>query len=184
MVFWMSVMFLSVLHVISSLLLTPIYVLTYLFLWICVLTFGGRDCGTSRAPCTARSRARAGAAAAATSSTHPARASEGNNNQEVKVYTWRVCLSLSLYVLFLKTQSSTDNSMGDSARTKRREQLKRWAGSCTDKASAVPRRRWRWDAEDGAGEPEAELRDPTTEQSLSTTDESSPLSKRRSEMSS
>uniref|UniRef100_A0A3B4WQ37 Protein phosphatase 1, regulatory subunit 12C n=1 Tax=Seriola lalandi dorsalis TaxID=1841481 RepID=A0A3B4WQ37_SERLL len=46
--------------------------------------------------------------------------------------------------------------MGDSARTKRREQLKRWAGSCTDKASAVPRRRWRGDAEDRAGEPEAE----------------------------
>uniref|UniRef100_A0A8C6SLB1 Protein phosphatase 1, regulatory subunit 12C n=1 Tax=Neogobius melanostomus TaxID=47308 RepID=A0A8C6SLB1_9GOBI len=28
--------------------------------------------------------------------------------------------------------------MGDSATTKRQEQLKRWAGSCTDKASAVP----------------------------------------------
>uniref|UniRef100_A0A3Q1EAK8 Protein phosphatase 1, regulatory subunit 12C n=1 Tax=Acanthochromis polyacanthus TaxID=80966 RepID=A0A3Q1EAK8_9TELE len=33
--------------------------------------------------------------------------------------------------------------MGDSARTKRREQLKRWAGSCTDKSSDVPRRRRR-----------------------------------------
>lgn len=41
--------------------------------------------------------------------------------------------------------------MGDSARTKRREQLKRWAGSCTDRASDVPRRRWR-----GDGEPEAD----------------------------
>uniref|UniRef100_A0A3Q1I814 cGMP-dependent protein kinase interacting domain-containing protein n=1 Tax=Anabas testudineus TaxID=64144 RepID=A0A3Q1I814_ANATE len=50
--------------------------------------------------------------------------------------------------------------MGDSARTKRREQLKRWAGSCTDKAPAVPRRRWRGDAEDRAEEPEAELSNP------------------------
>uniref|UniRef100_A0A8C5CDP8 cGMP-dependent protein kinase interacting domain-containing protein n=1 Tax=Gadus morhua TaxID=8049 RepID=A0A8C5CDP8_GADMO len=33
--------------------------------------------------------------------------------------------------------------MGDSAKDKRREQLKRWAGSCTDKEPAVPRRRWR-----------------------------------------
>ncbi|XP_076001640.1 protein phosphatase 1 regulatory subunit 12C isoform X2 [Genypterus blacodes] len=46
--------------------------------------------------------------------------------------------------------------MGDSAKTKRREQLNRWAGSCTDKASAVPRRRWRADAEDVAGDPEAD----------------------------
>ncbi|CAL1602214.1 unnamed protein product [Knipowitschia caucasica] len=37
--------------------------------------------------------------------------------------------------------------MGDSARTKRREQLQRWAGSSTDKAPAVPRRRWRGDGE-------------------------------------
>ncbi|KAM4595378.1 protein phosphatase 1 regulatory subunit 12C isoform 2-T2 [Fundulus diaphanus] len=43
--------------------------------------------------------------------------------------------------------------MGDTAQTKRREQLKRWAGSSTDKASDVPRRRWRGDA----GEAEAEL---------------------------
>uniref|UniRef100_A0A3Q2SUJ4 Protein phosphatase 1, regulatory subunit 12C n=1 Tax=Fundulus heteroclitus TaxID=8078 RepID=A0A3Q2SUJ4_FUNHE len=43
--------------------------------------------------------------------------------------------------------------MGDTAKTKRREQLKRWAGSSTDKASDVPRRRWRGDA----GEAEAEL---------------------------
>uniref|UniRef100_A0A672YKQ2 Protein phosphatase 1 regulatory subunit 12C-like n=1 Tax=Sphaeramia orbicularis TaxID=375764 RepID=A0A672YKQ2_9TELE len=48
--------------------------------------------------------------------------------------------------------------MGDSARTKRREQLKRWAGSCTDRASAVPRRRWRGDAADGAADPEAKKR--------------------------
>ncbi|CAL8331181.1 unnamed protein product [Merluccius merluccius] len=49
--------------------------------------------------------------------------------------------------------------MGDSARDKRREQLKRWAGSCTDKEPAVPRRRWRGSVEDGGGggggEPEA-----------------------------
>ncbi|KAM9857246.1 protein phosphatase 1 regulatory subunit 12C [Aulostomus maculatus] len=64
--------------------------------------------------------------------------------------------------------------MGDSARTKRREQLKRWAGSCTDKASSVPRRRWRGDAEDRDREP-AELR----EQPESRRDESSPLPKRR-----
>nr|XP_019939707.1 PREDICTED: protein phosphatase 1 regulatory subunit 12C isoform X1 [Paralichthys olivaceus] len=70
--------------------------------------------------------------------------------------------------------------MGDSARTKRREQLKRWAGSCTDKASAVPRRRWRGDAEEGAGEPEAELSDPPREQPDSVvSEEVSPLLKRR-----
>uniref|UniRef100_A0A667XR96 Protein phosphatase 1, regulatory subunit 12C n=1 Tax=Myripristis murdjan TaxID=586833 RepID=A0A667XR96_9TELE len=39
--------------------------------------------------------------------------------------------------------------MGDAAKAKRREQLKRWAGSCTDREPAVPRRRWRGDAEDG-----------------------------------
>ncbi|XP_040002938.1 protein phosphatase 1 regulatory subunit 12C [Xiphias gladius] len=70
--------------------------------------------------------------------------------------------------------------MGDSARSKRREQLKRWAGSCTDKASSVPRRRWRGDAEDRAGEPEAELSDPPREQPVYVgTDEISPLLKRR-----
>uniref|UniRef100_I3J5I3 Protein phosphatase 1, regulatory subunit 12C n=1 Tax=Oreochromis niloticus TaxID=8128 RepID=I3J5I3_ORENI len=45
--------------------------------------------------------------------------------------------------------------MGD-ARTKRREQLKRWAGSSTDRASDVPRLRRRGDAGNGGGEPEAE----------------------------
>ncbi|XP_070772467.1 protein phosphatase 1 regulatory subunit 12C [Enoplosus armatus] len=70
--------------------------------------------------------------------------------------------------------------MGDSARTKRREQLKRWAESCTNKASAVPRRRWRGDAENGAGEPEAELSDPPRDQLGSVgRDETSPLLKRR-----
>ncbi|XP_056136128.1 protein phosphatase 1 regulatory subunit 12C [Lampris incognitus] len=44
--------------------------------------------------------------------------------------------------------------MGDSAKAKRREQLKRWSGSCTDREPAVPRRRWRGDVEDG-GDPEA-----------------------------
>lgn len=68
--------------------------------------------------------------------------------------------------------------MGDSARTKRREQLKRWAGSCTDKASALPRRRG--DAlERGSEEPEADLQDPPTEQPILRGDESSPLLKRR-----
>uniref|UniRef100_A0A3Q3LDZ1 Protein phosphatase 1, regulatory subunit 12C n=1 Tax=Mastacembelus armatus TaxID=205130 RepID=A0A3Q3LDZ1_9TELE len=67
--------------------------------------------------------------------------------------------------------------MGDSARTKRREQLKRWAGSCTDKASAVPRRRWRGDAEDTTGEPEAELSDRPRDELVR--DEISPLLKRR-----
>ncbi|XP_069577815.1 protein phosphatase 1 regulatory subunit 12C isoform X1 [Brachyistius frenatus] len=57
--------------------------------------------------------------------------------------------------------------MGDSAKTRRREQLKSWAGSCTDKASDVPRRRRRVDAGDGAGEPEAELDDPPREQPVS-----------------
>uniref|UniRef100_A0A8C4EYW6 cGMP-dependent protein kinase interacting domain-containing protein n=1 Tax=Dicentrarchus labrax TaxID=13489 RepID=A0A8C4EYW6_DICLA len=70
--------------------------------------------------------------------------------------------------------------MGDSARAKRREQLKRWAGSFTDKASAVARRRWRGEAENGAGEPEAELSDPPTDQPVSVgRDETSPLLKRR-----
>ncbi|XP_065819589.1 protein phosphatase 1 regulatory subunit 12C isoform X2 [Labrus bergylta] len=67
--------------------------------------------------------------------------------------------------------------MGDSARTKRREQLKRWAESCTNKASDVPRRRWRGDAENGAGDPDdAELSDPPRDQQGS---ETSPLLKRR-----
>ncbi|KAM7009986.1 protein phosphatase 1 regulatory subunit 12C isoform 2-T2 [Tautogolabrus adspersus] len=71
--------------------------------------------------------------------------------------------------------------MGDSARTKRREQLKRWAESCTNKASDVPRRRWRGDAENGAGDPEdAELSDPPRDQQVSAgRDETSPLLKRR-----
>ncbi|XP_076584303.1 protein phosphatase 1 regulatory subunit 12C [Chaetodon auriga] len=70
--------------------------------------------------------------------------------------------------------------MGDSARTKRREQLKRWVGSGTDRASAVARRRWRGDAENGSGEPEAELNDPTRDQPVSVSrDETSPLLKRR-----
>nr|XP_061792376.1 protein phosphatase 1 regulatory subunit 12C-like [Nerophis lumbriciformis] len=70
--------------------------------------------------------------------------------------------------------------MGDSARTKRREQLKRWAGSCTDKASALPRRRWRGDvAERGTEEPEAELQEPPCDEPVSGGDESSPLLKRR-----
>lgn len=68
--------------------------------------------------------------------------------------------------------------MGDSAKTKRREQLKRWAGSCTDKASAVPRRRWRGDAQAKAGEPEAEPScEPPGEQLVS--DQMSPVFKRR-----
>lgn len=71
--------------------------------------------------------------------------------------------------------------MGDAARTKRREQLKRWAGSCTDKASDVPRRRRRGNAGgDGAGDPEAELSEPPKEQPLSAgRDESSPSLRRR-----
>ncbi|XP_041641814.1 protein phosphatase 1 regulatory subunit 12C isoform X2 [Cheilinus undulatus] len=71
--------------------------------------------------------------------------------------------------------------MGDSARSKRREQLERWAESCTNKASAVPRRRWRGDAENGAGDSEdAELSDPPRDQPVSVDrDESSPLLKRR-----
>ncbi|KAJ3614084.1 hypothetical protein NHX12_017661, partial [Muraenolepis orangiensis] len=40
--------------------------------------------------------------------------------------------------------------MGDSAKAKRREQLKRWAGSCTDKEPAVPMRRWRGSVESEA----------------------------------
>ncbi|XP_063333032.1 protein phosphatase 1 regulatory subunit 12C isoform X2 [Pelmatolapia mariae] len=55
--------------------------------------------------------------------------------------------------------------MGD-ARTKRREQLKRWAGSSTDRASDVPRLRRRGDVGNGGGEPEAELDDPPKDQPL------------------
>ncbi|XP_023839100.1 protein phosphatase 1 regulatory subunit 12C isoform X1 [Salvelinus sp. IW2-2015] len=38
--------------------------------------------------------------------------------------------------------------MGDTAKDKRQEQLKRWSGSSTDREPAVPRRRWRGDVED------------------------------------
>lgn len=55
--------------------------------------------------------------------------------------------------------------MGD-ARTKRREQLKRWAGSSTDRTSDVPRLRRQGDAGNGGGEPEAELDDPPKDQPL------------------
>ncbi|XP_045072969.1 protein phosphatase 1 regulatory subunit 12C-like isoform X2 [Coregonus clupeaformis] len=41
--------------------------------------------------------------------------------------------------------------MGDTAKDKRQEQLKRWSGSNTDKEPAVPRRRWRGDVEDAGG---------------------------------
>lgn len=72
--------------------------------------------------------------------------------------------------------------MGDSARTKRREQLKRWSGSCTDRAPAVARRRWRSGVENQSGEAEAErsdtLRDPAVSASR---EEASPLLKRRLE---
>ncbi|XP_026789107.3 protein phosphatase 1 regulatory subunit 12C [Pangasianodon hypophthalmus] len=39
--------------------------------------------------------------------------------------------------------------MGDAAKVQRREQLKRWSGSSTDKQPAAPRRRWRDEEEDG-----------------------------------
>ncbi|KPP75992.1 hypothetical protein Z043_104712, partial [Scleropages formosus] len=45
--------------------------------------------------------------------------------------------------------------MADAAKSKRREQLKRWAGSNTDREPAVPRRRRRGDARDRGAEPEA-----------------------------
>ncbi|CAB1344933.1 unnamed protein product [Coregonus sp. 'balchen'] len=41
--------------------------------------------------------------------------------------------------------------MGDTAKDKRQEQLKRWSGSNTDREPAVPRRRWRGDVEDAGG---------------------------------
>ncbi|KAJ0050834.1 hypothetical protein NL108_008180 [Boleophthalmus pectinirostris] len=71
--------------------------------------------------------------------------------------------------------------MGDSARSKRREQLKRWAGSCTDKASAVPRRRWRGDAEESVPlNPEAKLcEQPTNQPESGEGEHISPLIKRR-----
>ncbi|KAF7225357.1 transcript variant X3 [Nothobranchius furzeri] len=70
--------------------------------------------------------------------------------------------------------------MGDTAKAKRREQLKRWTGSSTDKASDVPRRRRRVDAAHGAGEAEAEQSDPPGEQPESAGgDGSSPNLKQR-----
>ncbi|KAF5880245.1 protein phosphatase 1 regulatory subunit 12C-like, partial [Clarias magur] len=39
--------------------------------------------------------------------------------------------------------------MGDAAKVQRREQLKRWSGSSTDREPAAPRRRWRHEPEDG-----------------------------------
>ncbi|RVE76559.1 hypothetical protein OJAV_G00009820 [Oryzias javanicus] len=63
--------------------------------------------------------------------------------------------------------------MGDLAKTRRREQLKRWAGSSTDKSSDVPRRRWRGDAVDGTREPEA------VPPESGVRDESSPILRRR-----
>lgn len=39
--------------------------------------------------------------------------------------------------------------MGDAAKIQRREQLKRWSGSSTDREPAAPRRRWRDEPEDG-----------------------------------
>ncbi|XP_017337654.1 protein phosphatase 1 regulatory subunit 12C isoform X1 [Ictalurus punctatus] len=39
--------------------------------------------------------------------------------------------------------------MGDAAKVQRREQIKRWNGSSTDKQPAAPRRRWRDEEEDG-----------------------------------
>ncbi|XP_041959013.1 protein phosphatase 1 regulatory subunit 12C [Alosa sapidissima] len=44
--------------------------------------------------------------------------------------------------------------MGDMAKAKRREQLKRWSGSSTDREPPVPRQRWRGDVVD-SGESEA-----------------------------
>ncbi|KAL7890845.1 hypothetical protein AOLI_G00003210 [Acnodon oligacanthus] len=42
--------------------------------------------------------------------------------------------------------------MGEAARAQRREQLKRWSGSCTDREPAVPRRRWRGEQEEEEGD--------------------------------
>lgn len=70
--------------------------------------------------------------------------------------------------------------MGDSARTKRREQLKRWNGSCTDRAPAVARRRWRVGDENGSEEAEAVLSNALRDPSVSVSrEETSPLLKRR-----
>lgn len=72
--------------------------------------------------------------------------------------------------------------MGDSARTKRREQLKRWSGSSTDRAPAEVHRRWRSGVENDSGEAEAELGDTLRDPSVSASrDETSPLLKRRLE---
>ncbi|KAI4898876.1 hypothetical protein NFI96_003769, partial [Prochilodus magdalenae] len=42
--------------------------------------------------------------------------------------------------------------MGDAARAQRREQLKRWSGSSTDTAPALPRRRWKGEKEEEEGD--------------------------------
>lgn len=46
--------------------------------------------------------------------------------------------------------------MGDAAKSQRREQLKRWAGSCTDREPAEPRRRRRGRDEEEQGEGEGD----------------------------
>lgn len=70
--------------------------------------------------------------------------------------------------------------MGDSARTKRREQLKRWTGSSTDRAPAAARRRWRTAVENGSAEAEAVLGNSPRDPSVSVSrEETSPLLKRR-----
>ncbi|XP_046899961.1 protein phosphatase 1 regulatory subunit 12C [Hypomesus transpacificus] len=70
--------------------------------------------------------------------------------------------------------------MGDAAKVKRREQLKRWAGSSTDREPPVPRRRWRGDVEDvdqTEAVDNAKLKDPSRD--VNTTGEASHLLKRR-----
>ncbi|XP_017297110.1 protein phosphatase 1 regulatory subunit 12C [Kryptolebias marmoratus] len=70
--------------------------------------------------------------------------------------------------------------MGDTAKSKRREQLKRWAGSSTDRASDVPRRRRRGDAADRAAEAAAEPSErPGEHPETAGRDGSSPVLRRR-----
>lgn len=72
--------------------------------------------------------------------------------------------------------------MADSARTKRREQLKRWSGSSTDRAPAEVHQRWRRGGHNDSGEAEAELGDTLRDPSVSgSREETSPLLKRRLE---
>lgn len=56
---------------------------------------------------------------------------------------------MNIFPVFFFKVSIFFGRMGDAAKVQRREQIKRWNGSSTDKQPAAPRRRWRDEEEDG-----------------------------------